>query len=76
MTIFNIMTNDDWYHVYVNGNVNGNRYATHIYIFLMIIIINISLLGLALAIILDGFTVYLDKDFSSIENLENYLLKD
>jgi hypothetical protein len=76
MVIFNIITNDNWYDIYIRGNESGNKIVTHVYLFLMIFIVNICLLGLALAIILDGFTIYMDKDYSSIEILENELLND
>jgi len=60
MTIFNIMTNDDWYGVLVLGtNVNLNFGV--IYSYSMVIILNYLTYGLVLAILLDGFGKYLDS---------------
>lgn len=59
MTIFNIMTNDDWYGVLVLGtNINLNFGI--IYSYSMVIILNYLTYGLVLAILLDGFGKYLD----------------
>lgn len=60
MTIFNIMTNDDWYGVYVIGS-EINTVAAIIYSFSMVIILNYLTYGLVLAILLDGFGRYLDE---------------
>ncbi|CAD8095967.1 unnamed protein product [Paramecium sonneborni] len=60
MTIFNIMTNDDWYGVYVIGS-EINTVAATIYSFSMVIILNYLTYGLVLAILLDGFGRYLDE---------------
>lgn len=67
MTVFNIMTNDDWYGVYVIGT-GLNMDAATIYSFSMVIILNYLTYGLVLAILLDGFGKYLDvKDEDSHE---------
>ena len=60
MTIFNIMTNDDWYGVYVIGT-GLNKISATIYSFSMVIILNYLTYGLVLAILLDGFGKYLDE---------------
>ncbi|CAD8104211.1 unnamed protein product [Paramecium primaurelia] len=54
MTIFNILTNDDWYGVYVLGG-NINYVFAVIYSYSMVIILNYITYGLVLAILLDGF---------------------
>ncbi|CAD8110743.1 unnamed protein product [Paramecium primaurelia] len=54
MTIFNIMTNDDWYGVYVIGG-NINYVFAVIYSYSMVIVLNYITYGLVLAILLDGF---------------------
>ncbi|CAD8147067.1 unnamed protein product [Paramecium octaurelia] len=64
MTIFNIMTNDDWYGVYVMGSDLNYTFAV-IYSYSMVIILNYLTYGLFMAILLDGFGKYLDQ---SIEN--------
>ncbi|CAD8054705.1 unnamed protein product [Paramecium primaurelia] len=64
MTIFNIMTNDDWYGVYVMGSDINYTFAV-IYSYSMVIILNYLTYGLFMAILLDGFGKYLNQ---SIEN--------
>jgi len=58
MTIFNIMTNDDWYGVYVMGGEISYTFSV-IYSYSMVIILNYCTYGLVLAILLDGFGKYL-----------------
>ncbi|CAD8091567.1 unnamed protein product [Paramecium primaurelia] len=64
MTIFNIMTNDDWYGVYVMGSDLNYTFAV-IYSYSMVIILNYLTYGLFMAILLDGFGKYLNQ---SIDN--------
>ena len=59
MTVFNIMTNDDWYGVLVLGTGINKTFAV-VYSYSMVIILNYLTYGLVLAILLDGFGKYLD----------------
>ncbi|CAD8125783.1 unnamed protein product [Paramecium sonneborni] len=78
MTIFNIMTNDDWYGVYVMGGDINYNFAV-IYSYSMVLILNYLTYGLVLAILLDGFGKYLgnsddiiiNDDIQSIQNSIN-----
>ncbi|CAD8181015.1 unnamed protein product [Paramecium pentaurelia] len=76
MTIFNIMTNDDWYGVFVLGT-EISTVAAIIYSYSMVIILNYLTYGLVLAILLDGFGRYLDEkdevDQSDKQMLENQM---
>ena len=54
MTIFNILTNDDWYGVYVMGGEINYIFAV-LYSYSMVIFLNYITYGLVLAILLDGF---------------------
>ena len=65
MTIFNIMTNDDWYGVYVMGG-NINYVFAVIYSYSMVIVLNYITYGLVLAILLDGFGT-IDKEMEEQE---------
>ena len=65
MTIFNIMTNDDWYGVYVIGG-DINYTFSIIYSFSLVLILNYLTYGLVIAILLDGFGKYLDKPVEEI----------
>ncbi|CAD8209125.1 unnamed protein product [Paramecium pentaurelia] len=70
MTVFNIMTNDDWYGVFVLGTGINETFGT-LYSYSMVIVLNYLTYGLVLAILLDGFSKYLDRQiFSEIENTE------
>ncbi|CAD8096268.1 unnamed protein product [Paramecium sonneborni] len=60
MTIFNIMTNDDWYGVYVMGSELNYTFAV-IYSYSMVIILNYLTYGLFMAVLLDGFGKYLNQ---------------
>ncbi|CAD8200926.1 unnamed protein product [Paramecium octaurelia] len=60
MTIFNIMTNDDWYGVYVMGGQLNYTFAV-IYSYSMVIILNYLTYGLFMAVLLDGFGKYLNQ---------------
>ncbi|CAD8122391.1 unnamed protein product [Paramecium sonneborni] len=66
MTIFNIMTNDDWYGVYVMGG-NINYVFAVIYSYSMVIVLNYITYGLVLAILLDGFGA-IDKEMMEQED--------
>ncbi|CAD8111921.1 unnamed protein product [Paramecium sonneborni] len=66
MTIFNIMTNDDWYGVYVMGG-NINYVFAVIYSYSMVIVLNYITYGLVLAILLDGFGA-IDKEMMEQDN--------
>lgn len=59
MTIFNIMTNDDWYGVYVLGSGINFTFSI-IYSFSLVLILNYLTYGLVIAILLDGFGKYLN----------------
>ncbi|CAK66104.1 unnamed protein product (macronuclear) [Paramecium tetraurelia] len=58
MTVFNIMTNDDWYGVLALGT-KVNQIFAFIYSFSMIHFLNYITYGLVMAILLDGFGEYL-----------------
>ena len=60
MTVFNIMTNDDWYGVFVLGTGINETFGI-IYSYSMVIVLNYLTYGLVLAILLDGFSKYLDR---------------
>lgn len=60
MTIFNIMTNDDWYGVYVMGSDQNYTFAV-LYSYSMVIILNYLTYGLFMAILLDGFGKFLSQ---------------
>ncbi|CAD8187083.1 unnamed protein product [Paramecium octaurelia] len=67
MTIFNIMTNDDWYGVYVIGSDIDFTFSI-IYSFSMVLILNYLTYGLVMAVLLDGFGKYLDQPVEEIQN--------
>ncbi|CAD8120846.1 unnamed protein product [Paramecium sonneborni] len=67
MTIFNIMTNDDWYGVYVIGS-DINFTFSIIYSFSLVLILNYLTYGLVMAVLLDGFGKYLDQPIEEIQN--------
>lgn len=60
ITVFNIMTNDDWYGVLILGS-SINKEATIIYCFFLIYIVNYLVQGLVMAILLDGFSKYMEE---------------
>ncbi|CAD8054707.1 unnamed protein product [Paramecium primaurelia] len=72
MTIFNIMTNDDWYGVYVIGS-ELNLTAAVIFSFSMVLILNYLTYGLVLAILLDGFGKYLEEKHDQDDNQKQIL---
>ncbi|CAD8208793.1 unnamed protein product [Paramecium pentaurelia] len=75
MTVFNIMTNDDWYGVFVLGTGINETFGT-VYSYSMVIILNYLTYGLVLAILLDGFSKYLDRQiFSEIEDSEQSIMQ-
>ncbi|CAD8121632.1 unnamed protein product [Paramecium sonneborni] len=65
MTIFNILTNDDWYGVYVLGGDINYIFAV-IYSYSMVIFLNYITYGLVLAILLDGFGA-INKEMEELE---------
>ena len=68
ITVFNIITNDDWYGVMVLGS-GVNKGATVAYCFVMIYLINYLVIGLVMAIVLDGFGKYMEEhETSKTEN--------
>ncbi|CAK56635.1 unnamed protein product (macronuclear) [Paramecium tetraurelia] len=67
MTIFNIMTNDDWYGVYVIGSDIDFTFSI-IYSFSLVLILNYLTYGLVMAVLLDGFGKYLDQPVEEIQN--------
>ncbi|CAK82706.1 unnamed protein product (macronuclear) [Paramecium tetraurelia] len=70
MTVFNIMTNDDWYGVFILGTGINETFAV-VYSYSMVIVLNYLTYGLVLAILLDGFGKYLDRQiFSEMEENE------
>lgn len=66
MVIFNIMTND-WYATFRLGCKVDMELAM-IFNFTQVIIINCFTFGLVLAILLDGFGKYLDKELAATED--------
>ncbi|CAD8196993.1 unnamed protein product [Paramecium pentaurelia] len=67
MTIFNIMTNDDWYGVYVIGSDIDHTFSI-IYSFSLVLILNYLTYGLVMAVLLDGFGKYLNQPIEEIQN--------
>lgn len=61
ITVFNILTNDDWYGVLILGS-SVSRFGTIFYCFSMIYIVNYLTFGLVMAILLDGFSQYLEEE--------------
>ena len=57
LTIFNILTNDDWYGVLELGTFYSNKYITIIYMFFLVFILNLLTIGILIAILLDGFVL-------------------
>lgn len=55
MTVFNIMTNDDWYGVFRLGT-EFNIYYAVIYSYTMVFVLNYFVYGIVMAILLDGFS--------------------
>lgn len=55
MTIFTIMTNDDWYGVYRIGAVSNHTYSM-IFCYSLVFILNYFIYGIVMAILLDGFS--------------------
>ncbi len=53
------MTNDDWYGLLTIGS-EVNTVESIIYMFSMVYILNYIVQGLVMAILLDGFSMYLD----------------
>ncbi|CAD8114498.1 unnamed protein product [Paramecium sonneborni] len=74
MTIFDIMTNDEWYGAFVLGS-QINLTAAYIFSFSMVIILNYLTYGLVLAILLDGFGRYLEQK-NDLEGNENQIFQN
>lgn len=55
MTIFNIMTNDDWFGVYRIGTT-VNLELTVVFSFVLVFTLNYFVFGIMMAILLDGFS--------------------
>ncbi|CAD8106693.1 unnamed protein product [Paramecium sonneborni] len=72
MTVFNIMTNDDWFGVYRIGSEIQKEFSIA-YSILLVFTLNYFIYGILMAILLDGFSQYLERE-STNEN--NKFLKD
>jgi hypothetical protein len=55
------MTNDDWYGLLVLGS-EINTSFTVFYLFTMVYVLNYIIVGLLMAILLDGFSKYMDEE--------------
>lgn len=62
MTVFNIITNDDWYGVLVLGTKYSRPWIAIAYTFTMIFVINYLIYGLVMAVLLDAFSKELFQD--------------
>ncbi|CAD8117020.1 unnamed protein product [Paramecium sonneborni] len=67
MTVFNIMTNDDWFGVYRIGTEVKKELAVTFSIAL-VFTLNYFIYGIMMAILLDGFSQYLERESSNEEN--------
>ncbi|CAD8084276.1 unnamed protein product [Paramecium sonneborni] len=67
MTVFNIMTNDDWFGVYRIGTEVKKELAVTFSIAL-VFTLNYFIYGIVMAILLDGFSQYLERESSNEEN--------
>ncbi|CAD8192000.1 unnamed protein product [Paramecium octaurelia] len=67
MTVFNIMTNDDWFGVYRIGTEVQTELAVTFSIAL-VFTLNYFIYGIMMAILLDGFSQYLERESSNEEN--------
>lgn len=56
MTVFNIITNDDWYGVLVLGTMYSEPWIALAYTFTLIFVINYLIYGLVMAVLLDAFS--------------------
>lgn len=67
VSVFDISTNDDWYGLLILGTTHGSPSVTCLYLFIMIYLINYITFGIVLAILLDGFSIYLNQEKSEQE---------
>lgn len=61
MSVFDIVTNDDWYGVFNLGASYSYKWPTVLFVFTMIYLINYLTLGILMAILLDGFSKYINE---------------
>lgn len=61
MSTFDIVTNDDWFGVLILGTTYGYKWPTVLFIFSMIYLINFMTVGIVMAILLDGFSKYINE---------------
>lgn len=61
------MTNDDWIGVNEMGG-NINLYPTEVYGIFLFYFLNIITFGLVMAVLLDGFSNYLEEEEDNLEN--------
>jgi hypothetical protein len=67
MTVFNVITNDDWYGILVLATIHSEIWIALTYCFVMIFVINYMIFGLVMAILLDAFSKELELDDHSAE---------
>ncbi|CAK56623.1 unnamed protein product (macronuclear) [Paramecium tetraurelia] len=72
MTVFNIMTNDDWFGVYRIGTEVQTELSIT-YSIGLVFTLNYFIYGIMMAILLDGFSQYLEREST---NDQNEFLKD
>ncbi|CAD8190377.1 unnamed protein product [Paramecium pentaurelia] len=72
MTVFNIMTNDDWFGVYRIGTEVQTELSIT-YSIGLVFTLNYFIYGIMMAILLDGFSQYLEREST---NEHNEFLKD
>jgi len=61
MSIFNLSTTDGWPGLFELGMHYSSKWATILFIFTTIYLLNFMIFGLVLAIILDGFSKFINN---------------
>ncbi|CAD8187071.1 unnamed protein product [Paramecium octaurelia] len=67
MTVFNIMTNDDWFGVYKVGTEVQTELSIT-YSIVLVFTLNYFTFGIMMAILLDGFSQYLERESTNEHN--------
>ncbi|CAK62925.1 unnamed protein product (macronuclear) [Paramecium tetraurelia] len=67
MTVFNIMTNDDWFGVYKVGTEVQTELSIT-YSIALVFTLNYFIFGIMMAILLDGFSQYLERESTNEQN--------
>lgn len=61
-TVFDVSTTDDWYGLFHLGIDHSSKWATIIFVFSLIYFLNFMIFGLVLAIILEGFSKFINDE--------------